>query len=212
MGRGHLFRAASGAATARRWRSAPAGRLSDRGIKAGQLGEHQQGMAYCAKLREQCRSTRGPWPVYQRLMHVRQQAAREPAAASPDAYHHSAFLPRVLTVTHSARYALFMPAPAVQLRTVAAEPGARRCRVCSVFARMSRYGAVSAGTRRQRVLSGAAQSGTSWHVPALADTGKLAEQQTLNMRAHRLSGEQSGYPCNGTKRARIGKASGYTHR
>ncbi len=81
-----------------------------------------------------------------------------------------------------------MPAPAAQLRTVAAEPGVRRCRVCSVFAQMSRYATVSAGTRRQQVLSGAAQSGTSWHVPALADTGKydragkLTEQRTLNPR------------------------------
>jgi hypothetical protein len=57
-----------------------------------------------------------------------------------------------------------------------------RARVCSMFARMSRYGTVADGTRRHRVLRGAAQSDTSWHVPALADTGKLAEQRTLNLR------------------------------
>jgi hypothetical protein len=43
--------------------------------------------------------------------------------------------------------------------------------VCSMFARMSRYGPVAAGTRRHRILKGAARSGTSWHDPALADTG-----------------------------------------
>jgi hypothetical protein len=31
----------------------------------------------------------------------------------------------------------------------------------------------------------AARSGRSWHVPASADTDQLAEQQTLNLRAHR---------------------------
>jgi hypothetical protein len=54
-----------------------------------------------------------------------------------------------------------------RLRTVAAEPGLRRCHVCSVFARMSRYSPVLAGTKRHRVLRDAAQSGTSWHIPAL---------------------------------------------
>jgi hypothetical protein len=44
-------------------------------------------------------------------------------------------------------------------------------RVCSMFARMSRYGPVAAGTRRHRILRGAAHSGTSWCVPALAGTG-----------------------------------------
>jgi hypothetical protein len=43
--------------------------------------------------------------------------------------------------------------------------------VCFMLARMSRYGPVAAGTRRHRILKDAAQSGTSWHGPALADTG-----------------------------------------
>jgi hypothetical protein len=43
--------------------------------------------------------------------------------------------------------------------------------VCSMLARMSRYGPVAAGTRRHRISKGAAQSGMSWHGPALADTG-----------------------------------------
>ena len=51
-----------------------------------------------------------------------------------------------------------------------------------MFARMSRYGPVAAGTRRDRILRGTAYSGTSRHVLALVGTGKLVEQQTLNLR------------------------------
>ena len=45
-----------------------------------------------------------------------------------------------------------------------------RIHVRSMFARMSQYGPVAAGTRRQRILKAAAQSGTSWRGPVLADT------------------------------------------
>ena len=43
-------------------------------------------------------------------------------------------------------------------------------------------------------------------------TGRTAKIPADRMQGMYQSGEQSGYPCNGTKRARIGKASGYTHR
>jgi hypothetical protein len=81
--------------------------------------------------------------------------------------------------------------PQLELRTVTAHgadwrPSAR-ARVYSMFARMSRYGTVAGGTRRQQVLRSAAQSGTSRHVPAPADTGWMAEQRTLNLRARRSS-------------------------
>jgi hypothetical protein len=47
---------------------------------------------------------------------------------------------------------------------------------------MSRYDPVVADPKRHQGLRDAAQSGTSWHVPALAGTGKLIEQRTLNLR------------------------------
>jgi hypothetical protein len=96
----------------------------------------------------------------------RHRAAATPPGTSPQP-------PRKFSGQRDRRgdQASFVSGPAAQLRTVAAEPGVRRCHVCSAFARMSRYGTVSAVTRRPRISKVAAYSGTSRHVPALAGTG-----------------------------------------
>ena len=54
--------------------------------------------------------------------------------------------------------------------------------VCSMFARMSRYGPVTGGTTRHPVSRFAVQPGRSQHFPALSDTAYTAEQRTLNLR------------------------------
>src|SRR6266568_4352687 len=70
--------------------------------------------------------------------------------------------------------------PALGDAAVLAVPDIGHTHVCSMFARMSRYGPVAGGTTRQRVSRFAVQPGTSSHSPARAPLAQLAEQQTLN--------------------------------
>jgi hypothetical protein len=71
------------------------------------------------------------------------------------------------------------------LLTVAGDSWRNGTHVCSMFARMSRYGPVAGGTTRHPVSRFAVQPGTSQHFPALSDTTKMASQQTLNPRVRR---------------------------
>ena len=69
------------------------------------------------------------------------------------------------------------------IRTVAGDPrAAPRAHVCSMFARLSRYGPVADGITRHTVSRFAVQTGRSQHFPALYDTPEMEDQPTLNLR------------------------------
>jgi hypothetical protein len=150
------------------------------------------------------RSRPGPWEVYRRSTRGQSLHLQRASPAKPP---HQAFEHLILAIHHELRvvprcqdglpsmcassgnYGTFLPLPRTLGRLSSSEArlgrtalNIGRTHVCSMFARMSRYGLVAGGTKRHRVWQVAVQTGTSWHFLALFDTARWAEQRTLNPR------------------------------